>query len=32
VAEDRDDLVEELAREYPDAAAALISRLLPAAA
>jgi hypothetical protein len=32
VAEDRDDLVADLAREYPDAATALISRLLPAAA
>ncbi len=32
VAEDRDDLVEELAAEYPDAATALIGRLLPTAA
>jgi hypothetical protein len=32
VAEDRDDLVADLAREYPDAATALIGRLLPAAA
>ena len=32
VAEDRDDLVEDLADEYTDAATALMARVLPAAA